>query len=100
MKKLLILLLLVPSLSWGDELDDLNLLLIDFENKINTCLEADEENKECALDIGNQYLIDVMGNAKLMKLIASSECEIGTECASNLARIAGKVIKLSTFLYD
>jgi hypothetical protein len=40
MKKLLILLLLVPSLSWGDELDDLNLLLINFENKIDTCLEA------------------------------------------------------------
>jgi len=57
MKKLLILLLLVSSLSWGDELDDLNLLLINFENKIDTCLEADEENKECALDIGNQCLM-------------------------------------------
>ena len=100
MKTLLVLLLLIPSLSWGDELDDLNLLLIDFENKIDTCLEADEENKECALDIGNQYLIDVMGNAKLMKLIASSKCEIGTECASNFARIAGKLMKLSTSLYD
>jgi len=37
MKKLLILLLLIPSLSWGDELDDLNSFLRYFESKEDTC---------------------------------------------------------------
>ena len=100
MKTLLALLLLIPSLSWGDKLGELNSLLVNFENKIDTCLEADDDNEQCVLDISTQYLIDVIGNTEFTKLLASSKCEIGTECGASISRITGKMLTLELEMFE
>ena len=98
MKKLLILLLLVPSLSWGDELDDLNSFLRYFESKVDTCIEEYTNRStliksNCVVELGDQYL-DIQHNTKLNEIITSGKCQYGTKCRDNLTRIKDKVVNL------
>ena len=100
MRLFFLLFLLIPSLSWGDKLGELNSLLVNFENKIDTCLEVDDDNEQCVLDISTQYLIDVMGNTEFTKLLASGKCEIGTECGASISRITGKMLTLELEIFE
>ena len=91
--------LFLCNTSVANDLQQLNNKLLQIEAKFDKCLNS-KDKKICETVLLENPILEVLGNDNFVKILSSSDCATGTECASNNLRVLSKNAKASTIMLD